>query len=189
MPRQQWKSKSSISRTNLTKIQSWEIWLNIFDTEEWYWTFEYPGTSSVIRLPCFYYLTNNSMLTDYWPSKVHVCGFWFLPIEWQFSCKKCGEISVVCSLGNTRAEEEMCSAHVKLQHFLKTPASVPPVFIGLSSVGRQVYYFHNCLCTVRLDYLIINISISFSFHFFLKNYQAERKKSCMDIIWRNTGLA
>ncbi|KAI8532180.1 hypothetical protein RHMOL_Rhmol11G0193500 [Rhododendron molle] len=75
----------------------------------------------------------------YWPSNVRACGFWFLPFEWQFSCNKCGEISALLSSGHLSPKDEMCSAHAELQSFLKTPASLPPVFIGLSSVGRQVF--------------------------------------------------
>ncbi|KAA8536524.1 hypothetical protein F0562_029002 [Nyssa sinensis] len=73
----------------------------------------------------------------YWPSNVRVCGFWILPMEWQFSCNKCGEISALISSGNLNTKDEMCSAHTGLQSFLKTPASLPPVFIGLSSVGSM----------------------------------------------------
>ena len=76
------------------------------------------------------------MLTDYWPSNVHVCGFWFLRTEWQFSCKECQEISELSYPGDLRTKDEMCSAHVKLQCFLINPASTPPIFIGLSSIGR-----------------------------------------------------
>ncbi|XP_061980256.1 uncharacterized protein LOC133700672 isoform X3 [Populus nigra] len=74
---------------------------------------------------------------DYWPSNVHVCGFWFLPTEWQFSCKKCQEISELSYPGDLRTKDEVCSAHVKLQYFLINPASTPPVFIGLSSIGSM----------------------------------------------------
>ncbi|KAJ6348399.1 hypothetical protein OIU76_004799 [Salix suchowensis] len=74
---------------------------------------------------------------DYWPSNVHVCGFWFLPTEWQFSCKKCQEISELSYPGDLRTKDEVCSAHVKLQCFLINPASTPPIFIGLSSIGSM----------------------------------------------------
>ncbi|XP_028088622.1 sterol 3-beta-glucosyltransferase UGT80A2 isoform X2 [Camellia sinensis] len=75
----------------------------------------------------------------YWPSNVRVCGFWFLPLEWQFSCNKCAEISALISSEhlNTKDENVMCSAHAELQSFLKTPASLPPVFIGFCSVGSM----------------------------------------------------
>uniref|UniRef100_A0A2P2JRD9 Sterol 3-beta-glucosyltransferase UGT80A2 isoform X4 n=1 Tax=Rhizophora mucronata TaxID=61149 RepID=A0A2P2JRD9_RHIMU len=74
---------------------------------------------------------------DYWPSNVRVCGFWFLPIEWQFSCKECREISGLSPPENTWEKVELCSAHVKLQSFLMIPASVLPIFIGLSSIGSM----------------------------------------------------
>ncbi|OAY39890.1 sterol 3-beta-glucosyltransferase UGT80B1 isoform X1 [Manihot esculenta] len=77
---------------------------------------------------------------DYWPSHVHVCGFWFLPIEWQFACNECGQISAFLSPGSTRTKEKVCAAHVKLQCFLGT--MVPPVFIGLSSAGSLGFLEH-----------------------------------------------
>ncbi|KAM3762496.1 hypothetical protein ACB098_01G350800 [Castanea mollissima] len=72
----------------------------------------------------------------YWPSNVRVCGFWFLPMEWQFSCKECSEISALVSSGNLQRKDELCSAHIDLHTFLKT-ASTPPIFVGLSSVGSM----------------------------------------------------
>lgn len=83
---------------------------------------------------------NTRLSTDYWPSAVRVCGFWFLPKEWQFSCKKCKEISELVSAGHLDKKDELCSDHVPLQSFLKTCMEDPLVFIGLSSVGRQVHY-------------------------------------------------
>ncbi|KAF4348341.1 hypothetical protein G4B88_020404 [Cannabis sativa] len=76
---------------------------------------------------------------DYWPSAVRVCGFWFLPVEWQFSCKKCGEISELVSAGHVNKKDELCSDHVYLQSFLKNRIAEPLVFVGLSSAGRQNY--------------------------------------------------
>ncbi|XP_057494481.1 sterol 3-beta-glucosyltransferase UGT80A2 isoform X2 [Actinidia eriantha] len=76
----------------------------------------------------------------YWPSNVRACGFWFLPFEWQFSCSKCREISRVLSSGHLNTEDGICSAHAELQSLLKTPASPPPVFIGLSSVGSMGFF-------------------------------------------------
>ncbi|KAF7126770.1 hypothetical protein RHSIM_Rhsim11G0131100 [Rhododendron simsii] len=100
----------------------------------------------------------------YWPSNVRACGFWFLPFEWQFSCNKCGEISALLSSGYLSPKDEMCSAHAELQSFLKTPASLPPVFIGLSSVGRQVCCYN---CTA------LRCTIFYQHHMgFLRNPQA-----------------
>jgi hypothetical protein len=65
-------------------------------------------------------------------------------MEWQFLCKECGEISALVSSGNLHRKDELCSAHLDLQTFLKT-LSMPPIFVGLNSVGRQVLYLSNCL--------------------------------------------
>ncbi|CAJ1963621.1 unnamed protein product [Sphenostylis stenocarpa] len=69
----------------------------------------------------------------YWPSKVLVSGFWFLPIEWQFTCKKCRDISVHDSSGHQYAKDDLCPSHLELQNFIKTT----PIFIGLSSIGSM----------------------------------------------------
>ncbi|XP_071725618.1 sterol 3-beta-glucosyltransferase UGT80B1 isoform X2 [Rutidosis leptorrhynchoides] len=74
----------------------------------------------------------------YWPSNVHVCGFWSLPMEWQFSCEECAAISVLTSSDNFKVKAKLCSLHTELQHFLNAPTSLPPVFIGLSSVGSVI---------------------------------------------------
>ncbi|XP_062077264.1 sterol 3-beta-glucosyltransferase UGT80B1 isoform X2 [Humulus lupulus] len=74
---------------------------------------------------------------EYWPSAVRVCGFWFLPVEWQFSCKNCGEISELVAAGHLNKKDELCSDHVYLQSFLKTRIAEPLVFVGLSSVGSM----------------------------------------------------
>ncbi|KAJ0094663.1 hypothetical protein Patl1_15393 [Pistacia atlantica] len=81
-------------------------------------------------------LLNALPSTDYWPSGVRVCGFWFLPIEWQFSCNKCEEISILSSR-HLRANWKMCAAHVEFQSFLETPKLVSPIFIGLSSIASM----------------------------------------------------
>lgn len=72
----------------------------------------------------------------YWPSKIRVCGFWFVPDGWLFSCSKCAEISAFDTFGNVIATEKVCLAHAKLLNFFKTPLH-PPVFIGLSSAGSM----------------------------------------------------
>lgn len=59
-------------------------------------------------------------------------------MEWEFSCNKCGEISALIPFQQVHAEVQMCSAHTMLQSFLNTSAPMPPIFIGLSSIGRQV---------------------------------------------------
>ncbi|RYR35583.1 hypothetical protein Ahy_A10g050720 [Arachis hypogaea] len=69
----------------------------------------------------------------YWPPKVRVCGFWFPPIEWQFTCKRCQEVSVYFSSGGQYAKDDLCPSHLELHNFIKTN----PVFVGLSSVGSM----------------------------------------------------
>ncbi|KAI4299017.1 hypothetical protein L6164_032513 [Bauhinia variegata] len=70
---------------------------------------------------------------EYWPCKVRVCGFWFLPTDWQFTCKKCREIYLFDSSRDQCAKDDLCPTHSELQNFLKTT----PIFIGLSSVGSM----------------------------------------------------
>ncbi|KAH9685913.1 glycosyltransferase [Citrus sinensis] len=70
---------------------------------------------------------------DYWPSSVRVCGFWFLPNSWQYSCKQCGELSAFLLDANNR----LCASHIGLQAFMDAANSTPPIFVGLSSVARQ----------------------------------------------------
>lgn len=70
---------------------------------------------------------------DYWPTKVRVCGFWFLPFEWQFSCNSCAEISSLIFSRKLNAQEEMCSIHANLKAFLNaSPEQL--IFMSLSSI-------------------------------------------------------
>uniref|UniRef100_A0A7N0RFV6 Erythromycin biosynthesis protein CIII-like C-terminal domain-containing protein n=1 Tax=Kalanchoe fedtschenkoi TaxID=63787 RepID=A0A7N0RFV6_KALFE len=73
----------------------------------------------------------------YWPSSIHVCGFWFPPAQWQFSCSKCRESYLSASLGHPRVAQELCSGHVDLLHFLASKEFPPPIFVGLSSIGSM----------------------------------------------------
>lgn len=106
---------------------------------------------------------------DYWPSNVHVCGFWFLPTEWQFSCKKCQEISELSYPGDLRTKDEVCSAHVKLQCFLINPASTPPVFIGLSSIG-SMGFLRNPQTFLQVIQTVLEIT-NFRFILFTASYE------------------
>ncbi|KAM7251669.1 hypothetical protein ACFE04_023552 [Oxalis oulophora] len=107
-----------------------------------------PFTDPVTGLPTWHDMPTSPLLLygfsqeivecpGYWPLNVRVCGFWFLPIDWQYSCERCGEISALLSSGHMRTKVEMCPAHVGLESFLKTPESVPPIFIGFSSIGNM----------------------------------------------------
>lgn len=58
-----------------------------------------------------------SLVTDYWPSNVHICGFWFLPKEWQFSCAECGEISALFASGHLKGKDELCAIHADRSKF------------------------------------------------------------------------
>ncbi|KAH9685917.1 glycosyltransferase [Citrus sinensis] len=90
----------------------------------------------VTGLPTWYDRASSPKLfttTDYWPSSVRVCGFWFLPNSWQYSCKQCGELSAFLLDANNR----LCASHIGLQAFMDAANSTPPIFVGLSSVARQ----------------------------------------------------
>ncbi|KAK6945589.1 hypothetical protein RJ641_013133, partial [Dillenia turbinata] len=56
----------------------------------------------------------------YWPSNVRVCGFWFLPSKWQFSCDTCSEIF---DPESSEREDKWCPSHTELLHmgFLRNP--------------------------------------------------------------------
>ncbi|XP_020250119.1 sterol 3-beta-glucosyltransferase UGT80B1 isoform X2 [Asparagus officinalis] len=77
----------------------------------------------------------------YWPSNVHVCGFWFLPVEWQFSCDRCREIVPSHSHEYPIKKSLLCADHSDLYHFLgKTSSPGLPIFIGLSSIGSMGFF-------------------------------------------------
>lgn len=105
----------------------------------------------LISWPCLFFYA------DYWPSTARVCGFWFLPMEWQFSCKKCCESSALVSSGHLQRRDELCSAHLVLQTFLKSMPT-PPIFVGLSSVGRQVAHFVSYWISCYLPEVLVNLS-------------------------------
>ncbi|EEC72727.1 hypothetical protein OsI_06337 [Oryza sativa Indica Group] len=71
----------------------------------------------------------------YWPFSAHVCGFWFLPMAWQYSCNKCKEL--LC--GNaSNSGGVLCVNHAGLEHFtMGNSYSSLPIFIGLSSIGSM----------------------------------------------------
>ncbi|KAK3156339.1 hypothetical protein QOZ80_2AG0105910 [Eleusine coracana subsp. coracana] len=71
----------------------------------------------------------------YWPSGAHICGFWFLPMTWQFSCDKCMELSGRFSAS---FESPLCANHSAIEQFLTGSSySSRPIFVGLSSIGSM----------------------------------------------------
>lgn len=105
---------------------------------------------------------------DYWPSSVRVCGFWFLPMEWQFSCRKCTQISVLVSSGHRHRKDELCSDHLDLQAFLDTTR--PPIFVGLSSVG-SMGFLKNPQAFLRVLQTVIEIT-GYRFILFTAGFEA-----------------
>ncbi|KAK6156916.1 hypothetical protein DH2020_011164 [Rehmannia glutinosa] len=125
--------------------EDWGTWRSL-DLHLSFW----PFTDPVTGLPTWHVRPSSPLLLygfsqeivecpGYWPSAVRVCGFWSLPVEWQFSCARCAEISSLVSLRKLNVEDELCSIHAKLQKFLDSPAE-RPIFISLSSVEK---YFHS----------------------------------------------
>eukprot|EP00268_Persea_americana_P063505 TRINITY_DN8241_c0_g2_i3.p1 TRINITY_DN8241_c0_g2~~TRINITY_DN8241_c0_g2_i3.p1 ORF type:complete len:343 (+),score=69.07 TRINITY_DN8241_c0_g2_i3:628-1656(+) len=129
-------------------------------TEEWgSWRAEclnlspWPFTDPVTGLPLCHDWAKSPLLLygfnkeivecpDYWPSNVHICGFWFLPKEWQFSCAECGEISALFASDHLNGKDELCAIHADLECFLKASSSCLPIFIGLSSIP-SMGFLHN----------------------------------------------
>ncbi|AQK70615.1 UDP-Glycosyltransferase superfamily protein [Zea mays] len=105
-----------------------------------------PFTDPVTNLPLWHVREESPLLLygfskeivecpGYWPFNAHACGFWFLPMDWQFSCDKCMELSgnINSSFGGM-----LCANHSSLEHFLTRNAySSRPIFVGLSSIGRM----------------------------------------------------
>ncbi|AQK70612.1 UDP-Glycosyltransferase superfamily protein [Zea mays] len=102
-----------------------------------------PFTDPVTNLPLWHVREESPLLLygfskeivecpGYWPFNAHACGFWFLPMDWQFSCDKCMELSgnINSSFGGM-----LCANHSSLEHFLTRNAySSRPIFVGLSSI-------------------------------------------------------
>ncbi|KAL8520999.1 hypothetical protein ACS0TY_011518 [Phlomoides rotata] len=103
----------------------------------------------------------------YWPSAVRVCGFWYPPVEWQFSCARCAEISSLISLRKLNSEDMLCTSHMKLKSFLDSSAE-QPIFISLSSIG-SMGYFRNPQMFLCVLWNVLNIS-SYRFILFSAGY-------------------
>ncbi|XP_066329852.1 sterol 3-beta-glucosyltransferase UGT80B1-like isoform X2 [Miscanthus floridulus] len=120
-----------------------------------------PFTDPITNLPLWHVREESPLLLygfskeivecpGYWPFNAHACGFWFLPMAWQFSCDKCMELS-----GNTNSSSGgmLCANHFSLEHFLTRNAySSRPIFVGLSSIGRSIPYswlFPRCAAAIH----------------------------------------
>ncbi|XP_050378811.1 LOW QUALITY PROTEIN: sterol 3-beta-glucosyltransferase [Argentina anserina] len=106
---------------------------------------------------------------DYWPSSIRVCGFWFLPNAWQFSCMECSEISRLVVSGNLYTTDKMCPAHIHLQYFLETPMPMRPDFIGLNSIG-SMGFLKNFQAFLRLLETVLRIT-SYRFILFTAGHE------------------
>ncbi|CAD6251452.1 unnamed protein product [Miscanthus lutarioriparius] len=85
-----------------------------------------PFTDPVTNLPLWHVREESPLLLygfskeivecpGYWPFNAHACGFWFLPMAWQFSCDKCMELS-----GNTNSSSGGLSS-IGRMGFLRNP--------------------------------------------------------------------
>ncbi|XP_009587419.1 uncharacterized protein [Nicotiana tomentosiformis] len=133
----------------------------------------------------------------YWPSKVRVCGFWFPPRKWQFSCNDCAEISASGISGNLNKQNKLCSARLGLQFFIKFPAKELPVFIGLSSVG-SMGFLRNSRAFLRVLGTALDISgcrfILFSAGYkpleeAIESYAKEASSCSEQTHWSNEGVS
>ncbi|KAG0465466.1 hypothetical protein HPP92_019630 [Vanilla planifolia] len=74
----------------------------------------------------------------YWPSNSHACGFWFLPLDWQFSCSQCRERFSSISFKYSMKINVLCENHAELHNFcINASSSCLPIFVGLSSTGSM----------------------------------------------------
>ncbi|GAB4848154.1 hypothetical protein Ancab_002821 [Ancistrocladus abbreviatus] len=107
-----------------------------------------PFTDPVTGLPMWHYRLPSPLLLygfsrevvecpDYWPSNARICGFWFLPPAWQFSCNSYKEIFDPVSCDSQEGKDQACSIHSGFRSFLKISESMPLVFVGLSSIGSM----------------------------------------------------
>ncbi|KAH7657383.1 UDP-glucuronosyl/UDP-glucosyltransferase protein [Dioscorea alata] len=128
-------------------------WMWPLFTEEWgSWRSDclnlspFPFTDPVTNLPMWHVREESPLLLygfskeivecpGYWPSNSRVCGFWFLPMEWQFSCDKCREI-----IFSNLSSYKLCVNHADLQNFILEPSGpCKLIFVGLSSIGSMGY--------------------------------------------------
>lgn len=87
-----------------------------------------------------------------------MCGFWFLPNEWQFSCNKCGESPSSAGLLGTTDDSHACADHTELYAFVSDSLEPAlPIFIGLSSIG-SMGFMKNPLAFLRILESVIQIT-------------------------------
>ncbi|CAN6246702.1 unnamed protein product [Urochloa humidicola] len=137
-----------------------------------------PFTDPVTNLPLWHVREESPLLLygfskeivecpGYWPSSAHACGFWFLPMAWQFSCDKCMELSrnINSSFGGV-----LCANHSSLEHFLAGNShSSGPIFVGLSSIGSMGF-----LRNPKAFLMVLKVAIEmtdYSFILFSTGYQ------------------
>ncbi|KAJ4887875.1 UDP-Glycosyltransferase superfamily protein [Raphanus sativus] len=151
-------------------------WMWPLFTEEWgSWRSEelnlscYPFADPVTDLPIWHIRPSSPLVLygfskeivecpDYWPLSVRVCGFWFLPNEWQFSCNKCGESPSSAGLLGTTDDSHACADHTELYAFVSDSLEPAlPIFIGLSSIG-SMGFMKNPLAFLRILESVIQIT-------------------------------
>ncbi|XP_018439017.1 sterol 3-beta-glucosyltransferase-like isoform X2 [Raphanus sativus] len=151
-------------------------WMWPLFTEEWgTWRSEelnlscYPFADPVTDLPIWHIRPSSPLVLygfskevvecpDYWPLSVRVCGFWFLPNEWQFSCNKCGDSPSSAGLLGTTDESHACSNHTGLYAFVSDSLEPAlPIFVGLSSIG-SMGFMKNPLAFLRVLQSVIQIT-------------------------------
>ncbi|CAN6859000.1 unnamed protein product [Brassica oleracea] len=162
--------EAPIGKVSWSEVTHW-MW-PLF-TEEWgSWRSEelnlscYPFADPVTDLPIWHIRPPSPLVLygfskeivecpDYWPLSVRVCGFWFLPNEWQFSCNKCGDNPSAERLGTD--DSHTCSNHTELYTFVSSLEPSLPIFVGLSSIG-SMGFMKNPLAFLRILESVIQIT-------------------------------
>ncbi|KAL1224207.1 Sterol 3-beta-glucosyltransferase UGT80A2 [Cardamine amara subsp. amara] len=160
-------------------------WMWPLFTEEWgSWRYEelnlscYPFADPVTDLPSWHSRQPSPLVLygfskeivecpDYWPLSIRVCGFWFLPNEWQFSCNHCGDNPSAGCLGTD--DSHTCSNHTELYTFISSFEPALPIFVGLSSVG-SMGFVRNPLAFLRVLQSVIQLT-GYRFIIFTAGYE------------------
>ncbi|ESQ32013.1 hypothetical protein EUTSA_v10004004mg [Eutrema salsugineum] len=160
-------------------------WMWPLFTEDWgSWRYEelnlscYPFADPVTDLPILHIRPPSPLVLygfskeivecpDYWPLSVRVCGFWFLPNEWQFSCNSCGDSPSAGRLGTD--DSHTCSVLTEFYTFVSSLEPARPIFVGLSSVG-SMGFVRNPLAFLRVLQSVIQIT-GYRFIIFTAGYE------------------